>query len=126
MSAKTRPLTFIAAALAVASLGGCATAYKSFYKQTDMDFAAKPLAAKKVKVVKSKDDLVETQTQEVGIYRGHAPTIKEAMNAAKQKCGEKGADFYVLNTEPFLSDGVYKVDGTCQATVGSDEGKPAA
>lgn len=92
--------------------GGCASAYSSMYKQKDGSFAAKPVPAKNVKVVKSRDDLVSSWV-EVGSYNGHAPTVKEAMEAAKQQCGTAGANLFILNTPPFASENRWKVDGVC-------------
>jgi len=37
------------------------------------------------------------------------------MDTAKQRCAEKGADYYILNAAPFQSDGAWKVDGVCAA-----------
>ena len=42
---------------AAALLGGCATAYKSFYRETDHKLHPKPVPAQKVRVVKSASDL---------------------------------------------------------------------
>lgn len=95
-------------------LAGCAVNYKSFYRETNRDLHPKPVAAAKVKVVKSRDDLRAGWT-ELGNYEGHAPTVKEAMDAAKSSCGRAGADYFILNVEPFESRGVWKVDGICAA-----------
>ncbi len=109
-----RPFLFLSRCAVVLALvsGGCAAAYSSMYKQKDGSFAAKPVPAKDVKVVKSRDDLV-SKWAEVGSYRGHAPTVNEAMTAAKQQCGTAGADLFILNTPPFASENSWKVDGVC-------------
>jgi hypothetical protein len=99
-------------ALVVLVSSGCASAYSSLYKETNHNLHPKPVAANKVNVVKSRDDLSSAWT-ELGVYRGHAPTVKEAMDAAKQQCGNAGANYYILNTEPFQSEGSWKVDGVC-------------
>ena len=100
--------------LAATLLSGCATAYKSFYRETDHDLKPAPVAAEKVRVVKSAADL-RTAWSELGNYEGHAPTVNEAMDAAKDACGKAGADFFILNVEPYESRGVWKVDGICAA-----------
>lgn len=99
-------------ALVMLAVSGCATAYSSLYKETNHQLHPKPVAAKNVKVVKSRDDLTRSFT-ELGVYRGHAPTVKEAMETAKQQCGNAGADAYILNTPPFQSENTWKVDGIC-------------
>lgn len=107
-------LALVTVLSAATLLGGCATAYKSFYRETDHDLRPKPVPAEEVKVVKSADDL-RASWSELGNYEGHAPTVKEAMDAAKSACGKAGADFFILNVEPFESRGVWKVDGICAA-----------
>ena len=91
---------------------GCAFAYKSVYKETNHSLHPTPVAAASVQVVKSRNDLTSSFT-ELGVYNGHAPTVKEAMDAAKAECGTHGANLYILNAEPFLSENVWKVDGVC-------------
>ena len=111
-----RPIFLLSAFALVATLAsGCAFAYASNYHESNHDLHPKPVTAAKVKVVKSRDDLTRQWT-ELGAYKGHAPTVKEAMEAAKQTCGSYGADFFILNTAPFLSENVYKVDGICAVT----------
>ncbi len=107
-------LALVSVLTATALLGGCATAYKSFYRETDHKLHPKPVPAQKVRVVKSASDLDAAWT-ELGNYEGHAPTVKEAMDAAKRTCGKAGANFFILNVEPFESRGVWKVDGVCAA-----------
>jgi hypothetical protein len=107
-------LALVSVLSAATLLTGCATAYKSFYRETDHDLRPKPVAADKVKVVKDRSHL-DTAWSELGSYEGHAPTVKEAMDAAKRTCGRYGADFFILNVEPFESRGVWKVDGICAA-----------
>ncbi|MBC8071449.1 MAG: hypothetical protein IAG13_24190 [Deltaproteobacteria bacterium] len=99
-------------ALVVLVSSGCASAYSSLYKETNHQLHPAPVAAKDVRVVKSRDDLSSAWT-ELGVYRGHAPTVNEAMETAKQQCGNAGANYYILNTEPFQSEGSWKVDGVC-------------
>lgn len=97
-------------ALVAAVASGCA--YKSSYRQTNFDVEPAPVETKDVKVVKSKDDLVRGFT-ELGNYRGRAPTVKEAMDVAKNQCGREGAELYVLHVEPYESSGAWNVDGVC-------------
>jgi hypothetical protein len=111
MASRSAYALFTALTLSLA-LGGCASAYKSYWKQTNFKQTPAPVKAKNVKVVKSRDNLT-SQWVELGIYRGKAPTVKEAMTTAKAECGKHGANLYVLNVEPFQSNGGWKVDGTC-------------
>ena len=108
------------ALVASSSLAGCA--YKSSYRQTNFDVKTKPVPEKKVKVVKSKDDLTSNYT-EIGIYRGRAPTVKEAMDVAKNQCGREGAELYILNVEPYESGGVWNIDGVCAVFAADDATK---
>lgn len=94
------------------TLAGCSGAYKSYWKQTNFKETPAPVAAQDVRVVKSRDDL-SSEWIELGIYRGKAPTVREAMETAKAQCGQNGANLYVLNVEPFESEGGWKVDGIC-------------
>lgn len=98
-------------------LSACAGPYRSFYRETNHKLKPAPIEAEKVKVVKSADDLT-TAWVEVGIYRGHAPTVKEAIEAAQGACGKAGAEFFILNTEPFEAGSLWKVDGFCAARDG--------
>jgi hypothetical protein len=109
-----RSFALVSVLSAATLLAGCATAYKSFYRETDHQLHPKPVAAKNVKVVKSAGNL-STAWSELGNYEGHAPTVKEAMDTAKSACGKAGADFFILNVEPYESRGVWKVDGICAA-----------
>lgn len=102
----------ISLTIAVGALAGCSPAYSSLYKETNHKLHPAPIAAKHVKVVKSRDDLKSAWT-EIGVYRGHAPTVNEAMATAKQQCGTNGANLYILNAEPFQSENAWKVDGVC-------------
>jgi hypothetical protein len=111
-----RPIHLCTAFAFLATLStGCAMAYKSSYRETNHDLHPQPVAAAKVKVVKSRDELTRTWT-ELGSYKGNAPTVREAMDAAKQMCGQYGADLFILNVPPFASEGVFKIDGICAAS----------
>ncbi|MFO0637398.1 MAG: hypothetical protein U0168_31620 [Nannocystaceae bacterium] len=109
-----RPFSLLSSALVLFALAasGCASAYSSLYKETNHSLHPAAVAAKDVKVVKERDDLKRAWT-ELGVYRGHAPTVAEAMETAKQQCGSHGANLYVLNTAPFQSENHWKVDGVC-------------
>lgn len=113
-----RSLALVTVLSLASLLSGCATAYKSYYRETDHQTKPKPVAPEKVKVVKSADDL-RTEWSEIGTYRGHAPTVKEAMAAAQQACGKAGAEFFILYTEPYEARGVWKIDGRCAITKAS-------
>ena len=81
ISSRPRLASVLTLALvASSSLAGCA--YKSSYRQTNFDVTTQPVPQDKVKVVKSKDDLTSAWT-EIGLYRGRAPSVKEAMDVAK-------------------------------------------
>ncbi|MEM6993429.1 MAG: hypothetical protein AAF721_23145 [Myxococcota bacterium] len=100
---------FIASALL---LGGCA--HSSFYRSSNNDLVPEAVAAEDVKVFKQKDDVADEYV-ELGLFRGSAPTVDEAMDKAKQTCGDAGASMYILNTPPFKSGKSYRVDGVCAA-----------
>lgn len=107
---RTRGSHLTALTLAACTLlTACAAQYKSVYKGTAED--GKPLRPDQVKVVRSRSD-VAAWTQ-VGTYQGQAPTTQEAMDTAKKQCGLHGADLFILNTDPYQSEGVWKVDGLC-------------
>ena len=93
------------------SVSGCVMPYKSVYKQTQNADAA-PVGPDRVHVARNRQ-AVDRQFVELGAYQGHAPTTREAMDAAKRECGRHGANFFILNTEPFQAEGVWKVDGVC-------------
>lgn len=95
-------------------LTACASPYRSFYRETNHKLKPAPIPAEEVKPVLSADHLT-TPWIEVGIYRGHAPTVEEAMETALDACGKAGADFFILNTEPFEAGGLWKLDGFCAA-----------
>jgi hypothetical protein len=95
-------------------LGGCATDYGAFYRETNDALQPRPVPPEQVAVVRSAGDLVTPWT-ELGHYEGHAPTVKEAMDAAKRECGRAGADYFILDVEPFESRGVWTVVGRCAA-----------
>ena len=103
--------TFTLALVAAATLAGCA--YKSTYQRTNFETDPKPVAAERVKVARSADDLV-SKYDELGRYSGRAPTVTEAMDQAKQWCGHNGGDLYVLSRDPGeTAFGRWEVDGTC-------------
>ena len=109
---RTRSLASVLtlALVASSSLAGCA--YKSSYRQTNFDVQTQPVPQDKVKVVKQGEDLTSNYT-EIGLYRGRAPTVREAMDVAKNQCGREGAELYILNVEPYESGGVWHIDGVC-------------
>ena len=93
---------------------GCATRYQSFYRETETDLRPKPVPPEEVAVVRSRDDL-RTAWTKLGDYEVHAPTVKEAMDAAKRTCGRAGANYFILDVPPFAVRGVWKVEGICAA-----------
>ena len=103
---------FTVLALGAVTMSGCA--YKSFYRVTNNDVTLPAGEADEVKVYKQKEDIT-SEYVELGLYRGHAPTTEEAMDTAKAKCAEKGGDFLIMNTPPFKSGNVIKIDAVCAA-----------
>ena len=106
---RSLALVTIAAATLVA---GCASDYASFYRETDHERMPRPVATEQVRVIAQASHL-STSWSELGVYESHAPTVKEAMDAAKSACGRAGADYFILSVEPYESRGVWKVDGLC-------------
>ena len=101
--------------LAVASMVcSCATPYRAYYRETNHSLRPAPIPAEQVKVVKSEDDLI-TEWMEVGLFRGHAPTVVEGIESAQTACGRAGADYFILLREPYDARGHWKVDGFCAA-----------
>lgn len=90
------------------STAGCT--YSSFYSQSAP--SRRPLPPHAVKVVRSQADLV-TPWSQLGRYRGTAPTVVQAIDGAKQKCAQAGAEFFILNTDPYPAGRRFRVDGIC-------------
>jgi len=109
-----RPSLRVTLVCAAMLLGGCARDYGSFYRETNRALEPRPVATEDVKVVKSARDLVTPWTG-LGNYEGHAPTVKEAMDAARRECGRAGADYFILDIEPFELGELWNVHGTCAA-----------
>ena len=103
-------LLTLAATLCLTS-SACTVPYKSMYKETQRSPAG-PVDPAKVNVARSRE-AVDKPVTEIGTYRGQAPTTVEAIEGAQRECGRHGADFFILNTPPFSSEGVWKVDGVC-------------
>jgi hypothetical protein len=77
--------------------------------------SARPVPASDVKVIANKGAMTGTYN-EIGIARGSAPTAQQAADQARIHCGQHGGTHLIMNTEPFLSGSVYKVDATCATT----------
>ncbi|HFE45253.1 MAG TPA: hypothetical protein ENJ18_07125 [Nannocystis exedens] len=72
-----------------------------------------PVDPGQVQVVRSKDDLTEPY-KELGTAKAKAATADDALDLAKQHCGRTGGgDLLILNTEPFQSGSVWRVDAIC-------------
>jgi len=99
---------------AAALLGGCASDYGCFYRELDHELQPRPVRPDEVAVMRSAGDLVTPWTA-LGSYEGHAPTVKEAMDAARRECGRAGADYFILDVEPFESRRSWYVHGVCAA-----------
>ena len=107
-------LAFITILSAATLLGGCASDHRSFYRETNRMLQPRPVPPNEVEAVAYAGDLATPWT-ELGRYEGHAPTVKEAIDAAKRECGRAGADYLILDIEPFESRGVWNVIGRCAA-----------
>jgi hypothetical protein len=112
----------LALALALPACGGTSGGFRG-------DGTGVPVAASQVQVVHSKDDLSEPY-KELGVARAKAPSADEAVDLAKEHCGRGGGgDLLIMNTEPFQSGSVWRVDATCAksdkpvATSGKSGGK---
>ncbi len=96
----------LALALALPACGGTSGGFRG-------DGTGVPVAASQVQVVHSKDDLSEPY-KELGVARAKAPSADEAVDLAKEHCGRGGGgDLLIMNTEPFQSGSVWRVDATC-------------
>lgn len=113
--ASLSPLLF---SLALA-LGGCAGGYSGQFKGKG---TGARVPASQVKTVASKDALGETAYTELGTAIGKAPTAQEAVDMAKQHCGQNGGNLLILNTEPYQSGKRWVADAAC----GSDGSAPTA
>jgi hypothetical protein len=72
-----------------------------------------PVDPGQVRVINSKDDLNEPY-KELGIAKAKGPSAADAVDLAKQHCGSGGGgDLLIMNTEPFQSGSVWRVDATC-------------
>lgn len=107
-----RSLVLVTAAATATLLPGCASDYASFYRETDHERQPRPVPTEQVRVVARPSDLSASWAK-LGDYEGCAPTVKEAMDAAKSVCGRAGADYFILGAPPYESRGVWTVDGLC-------------
>ncbi len=98
------------ATIALSSLSGCA--YSSSFRGNGTTMSAVP--ANQVTVAQSKEVVTDPFT-ELGVARTKAPTAQEAVDRAKQSCGQVGGDLLIMNTPPFESKG-WRVDATCGRT----------
>jgi len=72
-----------------------------------------PVDSAQVQVVNSKDELSDPY-KELGTVRAKAPSAEEAIAHAKEHCGRGGGgDLLIMNTEPFQSGSVWRVDASC-------------
>ena len=122
--ASSSLLSALALALALPACGGTSGGFRG-------DGTGVPVAASQVQVVNSKDDLSEPY-KELGTARAKAPSAEDAVELAKEHCGTGGGgDLLIMNTEPFQSGSVWRVDATCAksdkpvaASSGKSGGKP--
>lgn len=111
-----RSPTLVAFVSALAWIVGCASDYGSFYRETNRELQPVPVATEDVEAVRAASDLGSAWSA-LGIYEGHAPTVKEAMVTAKSTCGRAGADYFILDVLPFESRGAWYVEGICAARI---------
>ncbi len=120
--ASSSLLSALALALALPACGGTSGGFRG-------DGTGVPVAASQVQVINSKDDLSEPY-KELGVARAKAPSADEAVALAKEHCGTGGGgDLLIMNTEPFQSGSVWRVDATCAKSdkpvaAGKSGGKP--
>lgn len=112
--ASISPLLF---SLALA-LGGCAGGYSGQFKG---DATGARVPASQVKTVASKEALGDAAYTEIGTAKGQAPTAQEAVDMAKQHCGQNGGNLLILNTAPYQSGKRWVADAAC----GTDGSAPA-
>lgn len=103
-------------------LTASACSHTSFYSQSGA--AAAPIPVTAVKVVRARQDLV-TPWREVGRYRGSASTVDQAVHSGQQRCAQSGAEFFIFNTDPYLSGRRYRVDGICAVNMATPTRVPA-
>jgi hypothetical protein len=110
-------------------LAGCAGGYSGSFKSNNNSSAAGRVPASQVQTVASKEALGDRAYTELGIAKGKAPTAQEAVDLAKQHCGQHGGNLLIMNTEPYLSGKRYIADATCAtdgtAPANKGKGKPA-
>ncbi|MCA9716323.1 MAG: hypothetical protein KC468_16705 [Myxococcales bacterium] len=86
---------------------------------------AAPVPANQVRVAQSRDAVSEEFT-ELGVTRAKAPSAQEAVDLAKQKCGQAGGgNLLILNTPPFESNGSWRVDASCVRTKNAPAAAPS-
>ncbi len=99
-------LSVFALALALPACGGTSGAFNG-------NGTGIPVDPTLVQVVHSKDDLGEPY-KELGTAKAKAASADEALELAKEHCGRTGGgDLLILNTEPFQSGSVWRVDAIC-------------
>ncbi|MEZ4385506.1 MAG: hypothetical protein R3A79_29540 [Nannocystaceae bacterium] len=99
-------LPALALALALPACGGASGSFRG-------NGTGVPVDPGQVRVINSKDDLSEPY-KELGTARAKGPTAADAVDIAKQHCGSSGGgDLLIMNTEPFQSGSVWRVDATC-------------
>jgi len=89
-----------------------ACAHKSYYKETNKLQPA-AVAADKVTVFSGASE-VRRNYVELGRYRGKAPSVKEAVDAAKAACGKAGGTMLIHSKLPYKAgERGYKVEAVC-------------
>jgi len=110
------------------ALGACAGGYSGQFKGKG---TGARVPAAQVKTVASKDAASGITYTELGTAKGQAPSAQEAVDMAKQHCGQNGGNLLILNTPPYesgkrwVADATCATDGAVKTAAGKTGGKPA-
>lgn len=118
-----RPLMFTLSLSSALALSACAGGVSGSFRGNGTQGLA-PVAPANIKVVASKADLTGNYT-ELGIAKGSAPTAQQAVDQAKNHCGQHGGNLLVMNTQPFQSGSSWSVDASCGTDRAVGSAKPA-
>ena len=118
-----RPLMFTLFLSSALAFSACAGGVSGSFRGNGTQGLA-PVAPANIKVVASKADLTGNYT-ELGIAKGSAPTAQQAVDQAKNHCGQHGGNLLVMNIQPFQSGSSWSVDASCGTDRAVGSAKPA-